>query len=158
MIDEPSIWTWRDTVVVLSAFGVPLATSIAAFLFWDEWAWGTWSSIELNWTVLGAVGTALCTFKSWLLVGDLLGVWSRGWRYILGAWWSLANVLGLGFAFTAWTIVGWTAGQFPSSPTAVTGAARLPIAVINGTLFMSVEAILLGVITFGLLARVRLAE
>lgn len=156
MADEPSTWTWRDTAVVLAAFGIPLLTSVAAFLFFDEVAWGTWTSIEANWTGWGAVGMVLTAFKSWLLAGDLWSVAERGWRYRLGAWWTLANTLGLFFAFTAWTVVGAIAGQLPSAPTAT--AARVPLALISGTLFMSVEAILIGVVTFGLIARIRLSE
>lgn len=156
---EPSGWRWRDTAIVLAAFGVPLLTSVGAFLFFNELAWGTWTTIEASWTAWGVVGCALTAFKSWLLAGDLRSVdeLGRSWRYRLGAWWTLANALGLFFAFAVWTVVGFLSGQVPSAPS-VAGVARLPIALISGSLFMSVEAVLIGVVTFGLIARVRLAE
>lgn len=154
MVPSPVAWTWRDTVTVLGAFTVPFLCGVGALLIVDGEGFGTWSTIEIDWTAWAIIGMVLTLVKIYLLYGDLRSVdeLGRGWRYQIGAWWTLANALGFFFTFLSWAIVGVVAGQIPgASPTTT-------VALISGGLFMMAEAVLIGVVTFGLICRVRLAQ
>lgn len=161
MPDERASAHWRqsDTAVVVLAFLLPLLSAVLAFLTFDDWSWGRWNTIEVDWVAWAFIGLVLALYKVGLLAGDVEAAvrQRRGWRYVVGGWWTLGNSIGFALAFAAWAIVGTIAGQMPTTEIR-TSAGDIPTSFITGGLFMLVEAVFIGVMTFGLICRIRLAE
>lgn len=152
-------WRNSDTALVVLAFALPLLSGVVAVLLFDRWTWGAWTTIEADWTAWAVIGLGVALYKAGLLAGDIEAAHAsrRGWRYAVGGWWILANTLGFGLAFAAWAIVGLVAGQLPPADIRA-GSVDVPASLVSGGLFMLVEAALIGVMVFGLVCRIRLAE
>lgn len=159
MQDERAHWRRTDTAVVLLAFLLPLLSAVLAFASFNQWTFGTWNTIEADWVAWAFLGLVLAVYKCGLLAGDVEAAMrqGRGWRYVVGGWWTLGNSIGFALAFLAWAIVGVIAGQMPTTEIR-TGSGDIPTSFITGGLFMLVEAVFIGVMTFGLICRIRLAE
>lgn len=157
--DTRGRWRHGDTAVVLLAFLLPLLSTVLAFAMFREWSWGRWNTIEVDWVGWACIGLVLALYKVGLLAGDVEAAMrqGRGWRYVVGGWWTLGNSIGFALAFAAWLIVGVIAGQMPTTEIQ-TGSGDIPTSFITGGLFMLVEAVFIGVMTFGLICRIRLAE
>ncbi len=134
------------------------------------WQWlaepvaGTWSRVEVAWTVLALLGLLINTVKVWLVCGDLQA--ARGLRQIektsfaadrvLVALWTAANAVKDQFTLAAFVAIGYVAGQVP--PQAVTvGSLSIAASAVSGLVLLAVELVTIAVVVFTLYARLRLS-
>lgn len=152
------VWFPIDTLVVVLTFILPILTGTFALSTYDELHWGNVSAIELDWTFWAVVGVLVSIYKTYLLGGDqwaLSGIAHNPRLWLTGLW-TVANVVGMGFAFLSYDVVGVLAMQFPSNP--VARIEGIPPQFISGGAFMLGEDVLLTVLVFGLICRKRLAQ
>ncbi len=153
MSNESPIWQPRDTVIVALAFSLPLLSGLLALSTYNEITLGNVSVIEFDWTFWAVIGILVATYKLYLLGGDqaALSELRRGSREWLGGLWGLANVIGFDFIFLTWVVAGAVAMQFPTNP--IPRVAGIPPQMLTGGAFILGEAVLLGIMVFGLRCR-----
>ncbi len=123
---------------------------------------GTWSRVEVFWTVMAWLGIALNTVKTWLVVGDLHAAYRYRHagdtprtvrrRRIVG-WWVVVNAIIFELMLAVFAFIGWVAGQIPPTPIDI-GDATVPAGAVTGLALIGVEIAVIAAIGFTLWARV----
>lgn len=151
------VWFPIDTIIIVLTFILPILTGLFALSTYDEVHWGNISAVEADWTFWASVGILVSIYKTYLLAGDQWAVrLTRNPRLWLTGLWTVANVVGIGFAFLSYDVAGVLAMQFPSNP--IARIEGIPPQFISGGAFMLGEDVLLTALVFGLICRRRLAQ
>lgn len=153
-------WRSSDTVIVFSAFTLPLVSAILAIAAFNDFRYADLSTIELDWICWAFLGFLISCAKVGLLLGDqrALYIQHKDWRWKLGGLWTLSHAIGFMFIFLMWAAVGIIAAQLPNTPIYYSPVDGIPPQFLTGSIFMTIQAVLLGILVFGLICRFRLGE